>query len=113
MFQVIPVLEVEEACQWCRYQDCYTASVWWGDCLLSFYTKDASRLEPDKLNEIACDVLQRLTMALRPGQETVIDGAELWKAIGNAGCLPCFWADWRPPVVIAYSSFVCIPWPKE
>ena len=110
---IIPVLPVEEPCNWCEPQQCYAAAVWWGDCLLSFYTKDAARLEPEKLNATACEVLRELTKACRPGQDTVIDPADLWKLIGNAGCLPCYWADWRPPVAIAYSSKVCIPWEAE
>jgi hypothetical protein len=112
MFQIIPVLQVEKACHWCEPQKCYTASLWWGDCLLLFYTKDAARLEPDFLNELACDILQEITKAIKPGADTVIDSQELWKAIGQCGCLPCYWDDWRPPVMLGYSSSVRIPLSK-
>jgi hypothetical protein len=109
MIQLIPVLPAAKTCEWCFHQQCYIASLWYGDVLLTFYSKDAARLEPDALNATACEILQKLTQALRPGQETVIESGDLWTAIGNAGCLPCYWADYAPPVLIAHSSSVRIP----
>ena len=109
MFTVIPVLPVNEPCHWCDGQQCYTASVWWGPCLLAFYTTDETRLEPNKLNDAACEVLIELTKAIKPGSDLVIDGEEMWGAIGNCGCLTCHWPDYVPPVLIARTSWVCIP----
>lgn len=111
MTEIIPMLPVEETCNWCEPQECYTASVWWGRCLLSFYTKDAARLAPDLLNESACEVLREITKALRPGNLDIIDPEELWNTIGQCGCLPCYWQDYRPPVLMGYGSSVGIPTP--
>ena len=109
MLEIIPVLPVEEPCVWCEPQKCYTASVWWGDCLLSFYTTDPTRLAPNALNDAACEVLRQLTMAVEPESETIIDPKRMWDLIGNAGCFPCYWEDFRPAVLMGYSSSCCIP----
>jgi hypothetical protein len=109
MFEIIPVLPVNESCHWCEPQDCYTAGVWWGDCLLTFYTKDAARLESGKLNDLACDILKHVTSCLDPESSDVIAPDKLWKSIGQCGELPCYWADFRPAVMMAYRTSICIP----
>lgn len=112
MFEIIPMLPVNEACHWCEPQECYTASVWWGDCLLCFYTKEASRLESEALNQVACDILKYVTQCIEPESSEVIDPHKLWKTIRQCGTLPCYWADFRPPVMLGYSTSVCIPVPE-
>lgn len=108
MFAIIPVLEVNHPCTWCEPQNCYEASVWWGEVLLQFYTTDANRLEPNRLNDEACKILQELTKAIRPESETVIEPDDLREAMQHT-ILCCFWEDFRPPVSLAYRNKVVIP----
>lgn len=109
--EIIPVLPVQEPCNWCEPQQCYTAGVWWGECLLSFYTTDPTRLEPDALNQAACDVLREVTKALLPESDTIIAADTLIKSMA-AHELCCFWADFRPAVALAYPNRVVIPLPE-
>jgi len=111
MFEIIPVLEVESACNWCEPQQAYEASVWWGEVLLVFFTTDEKRLAPDALNEAACEVLRQLTMALEPDSDTIIEPDALAKQIGYANCnsILCHWADFRPAVALVYRNKVVIP----
>lgn len=108
MFAIIPVLKVNNPCEWCEPQKCYEASVWWGEVLLVFYTTDPSRLEPNRLNEEACKILQELTKALKPESETVIEPEDLQESMRST-ILCCFWADFVPAVAMAYGNKVTIP----
>jgi hypothetical protein len=96
MLEIVPVLPVEKSCQWCAPQKCFTASVWWGDVLLSFYTPHAYRLQPEALNDAACNVLREVTKAIQPGAETIISSEELHEAVGSPFILGCHWEDFTP-----------------
>lgn len=109
MIGLIPVLKVNEPCHWCEPQKCYEASVWWGEVLMVFYTTDATRLEPERLNAEACRVLQEVTKGLRPDSDTVLDPDELLKEMGNHTILCCFWDDFQPAVALAYQNKCVIP----
>lgn len=106
-FEIIPVLEVNEPCQWCEPQECYTASVWWGELLLDFYSKDPARLEPERLNQTACGLLKEMTRAVDPESKEVIDGQRIIDAIGTT-ILRSWWPDFRPACSTFDRSFCCI-----
>lgn len=106
------MFEVCEPSGYCKPQMCYAASLWYGDVLMSFYSVDESRLEIANLNKEAEAVLWAITRDLNGDATELIKPEPLWRLVGNAGCLCCYWADWNPPVSICGSS-VCIPLNKE
>lgn len=106
------MFEVSEPSEYCKAQMCYTASLWYGDVLLSFYSKDATRLILQDLKKEAEAVLWAITRDLNCAATELIEPEPLWRAVGNAGCLTCYWADFRPAVAMCGSN-VCIPLKKE
>jgi hypothetical protein len=112
--EIIPILPVNEPCQWCEPQKCYTASVWWGSVLLDFYTLDPKRLEPEALNREACEILRKVTSAIDPDSKEIIDPEKLDKALGWRSCgrLACYWSDFAPAVLMCSPSKCCIPTPE-
>lgn len=106
------MFEISELCTYCEPQKCYVASLWYGDVMLSFYSKEESRLEIGKLKKAAQSVLWAITGDLNCAATELVEPRPLWLAVGNAGCLTCYWADFRPAVAMCGSN-VCIPLEKE
>lgn len=107
MFEIIPKLEVNDPCEWCEPQECYTASLWWGELLLDFYSKDQARLEPERLNQTACDMLKRLSRAIDPESDEVVSGDQIIKRVGTT-IFRAWWPDFRPACSMFDASFCCI-----
>jgi len=106
------MFEVSEPSEYCKAQMCYTASLWYGNVLLSFYAVEESRLELTNLKKQAEAVLWAITRDLNCAATELIEPEPLWRAVGNCGSLTCYWADFRPAVAM-WGSNVCIPLKKE
>ena len=104
----LPALKVEQSVYYSEPQECYSASVWWGEILLDFYSPEECRLESERLQEEASTILRLITEKFRPGSEEIITPEELFKAIRTT-TICCYWFDFTPAVSMAYVNSIVIP----
>lgn len=109
VFEIIPLLPVNEPCTWCDEQQCYIASVWYGDVLLEFFSRRANDLRPSNMNREACGMLRAFTKGIMPDAEYVVTPNELFELVDGA-TIAMYWIDFRPACLDndAYTHIVCI-----